>query len=136
VRELFLLDPDVVYLNHGSFGACPRTVFERYQALQLELECEPVAFIARMLPTLPPFDLPTQLQETDLSGLNSRQRKALEYVRQHGSITRAEYVNLFGVSERQASRDLTELVEGNILTRQGRTTSAQYTLPGKPDGMP
>ena len=52
MRELFLLDPDVVYLNHGSFGACPRTVFERYQAWQLELECEPVAFIARRLPEL------------------------------------------------------------------------------------
>jgi isopenicillin-N epimerase len=52
VRELFLLDPDVVYLNHGSFGACPRTVFERYQAWQLELEREPVAFIARRLSEL------------------------------------------------------------------------------------
>jgi isopenicillin-N epimerase len=52
MRELFLLDPDVVYLNHGSFGACRRTVFERYQAWQLELEREPVAFIARRLPEL------------------------------------------------------------------------------------
>ncbi|HEY8706288.1 MAG TPA: hypothetical protein VIL98_16165 [Gaiellaceae bacterium] len=39
--NLFLLDPDV---NHGSFGACPRPVFERYQAWQLELEREPVNF--------------------------------------------------------------------------------------------
>jgi isopenicillin-N epimerase len=45
LRELFLLDPDVVYLNHGSFGACPRPVFERYQAWQRELEREPVQFI-------------------------------------------------------------------------------------------
>jgi isopenicillin-N epimerase len=47
VRDLFLLDPDVVYLNHGSFGACPRPVFEEYQRLQLELEREPVDFLAR-----------------------------------------------------------------------------------------
>jgi isopenicillin-N epimerase len=46
VREHFLLDPDVVYLNHGSFGACPRPVFERYQAWQRELEREPTQFIA------------------------------------------------------------------------------------------
>ncbi len=49
LRELFLLDPDVVYLNHGSFGACPRPVFERYQAWQRELEREPVRFITRRL---------------------------------------------------------------------------------------
>jgi isopenicillin-N epimerase len=52
VRELFLLDPDVVYLNHGSFGACPRPVFERYQYWQRELEREPTQFIARRLPGL------------------------------------------------------------------------------------
>ena len=41
----FLLDPDVVFLNHGSFGACPRPVFEDYQRWQLELERQPVAFL-------------------------------------------------------------------------------------------
>ena len=45
MRELFLLDPDVVFLNHGSFGACPRPVFAEYQRLQLELEREPVEFL-------------------------------------------------------------------------------------------
>lgn len=47
LRRLFLLDPDVVYLNHGSFGACPRPVFEEYQRLQLELERQPVDFLSR-----------------------------------------------------------------------------------------
>lgn len=41
----FLLDPDVTFLNHGSYGACPRPVFERYQAWQIELERQPVAFL-------------------------------------------------------------------------------------------
>jgi isopenicillin-N epimerase len=49
VRDRFLLDPDVVYLNHGSFGACPRPVFERYQRWQRELEREPVQFIKSRL---------------------------------------------------------------------------------------
>ena len=41
----FLLDPDVTFLNHGSFGACPRVVFDRYQAWQVQLERQPVAFL-------------------------------------------------------------------------------------------
>ena len=49
-RDLFLLDPDVVYLNHGAFGACPRPVFETYQEWQRELEREPVDLFERRLP--------------------------------------------------------------------------------------
>ncbi len=41
----FLLRPDVTFLNHGSFGACPRPVFEAYQRWQLQLESQPVAFL-------------------------------------------------------------------------------------------
>lgn len=47
MRDLFLLDPDVVFLNHGSFGACPKPVFETYQAWQLELERQPVRYFQR-----------------------------------------------------------------------------------------
>jgi isopenicillin-N epimerase len=52
LRREFLLNPEIAFLNHGSFGACPRPVFERYQAWQLELEREPVDFLARRLPDL------------------------------------------------------------------------------------
>ena len=47
LRDLFLLRPDVVFLNHGSFGACPRPVFEAYQRWQRELERQPVEFLGR-----------------------------------------------------------------------------------------
>jgi isopenicillin-N epimerase len=47
LRAEFLLDPDMVFLNHGSFGACPRPVFERYQAWQRELELRPIEFLGR-----------------------------------------------------------------------------------------
>ena len=47
MRDAFLLDPDTVFLNHGSFGACPREVFARYQQWQLEMERNPVEFLGR-----------------------------------------------------------------------------------------
>ncbi len=47
LREQFLLDPDTVFLNHGSFGACPREVFEQHQRWQLEMERNPVQFLGR-----------------------------------------------------------------------------------------
>jgi isopenicillin-N epimerase len=45
IKPLFLLNPEIVFLNFGSFGACPRPIFEDYQKWQLELELEPVQFI-------------------------------------------------------------------------------------------
>jgi isopenicillin-N epimerase len=47
LRSQFLLNPEVTYLNHGAFGACPRPVFEAYQRWQLELERQPVEFLGR-----------------------------------------------------------------------------------------
>ncbi len=46
------LDPAVAFLNHGSFGACPRVVLERQQELRWEMECEPVDFLVRKLAPL------------------------------------------------------------------------------------
>jgi isopenicillin-N epimerase len=47
LRDQFLLDKSVTFLNHGSFGACPIPVFEEYQRWQRELERQPVEFIGR-----------------------------------------------------------------------------------------
>ena len=49
LRGLFLLEEDVVFLNHGSFGACPKPVFAAYQEWQLRLERQPVRFFVRDL---------------------------------------------------------------------------------------
>jgi isopenicillin-N epimerase len=52
LQSLFLLDPQVIYLNHGSFGATPRPVFESYQRWQRELELQPTEFLGRRAPEL------------------------------------------------------------------------------------
>jgi isopenicillin-N epimerase len=45
----YLLRPEIAFLNHGSFGACPRPVFETYQRWQRELAYQPVEFLGRRL---------------------------------------------------------------------------------------
>jgi isopenicillin-N epimerase len=52
LKDHFLLDPKIVFLNHGSYGATPKQVFEAYQNWQLRLERQPVLFLGRELPAL------------------------------------------------------------------------------------
>lgn len=47
MKSQFLHDPTITFLNQGSFGACPKLIFEEYQRFQLELETNPVHFIQK-----------------------------------------------------------------------------------------
>jgi isopenicillin-N epimerase len=52
LKKYFLLDPNIHFLNHGSFGATPKSVFREYQRWQLELERQPVEFLGRRITKL------------------------------------------------------------------------------------
>jgi isopenicillin-N epimerase len=49
LRTHWMLDPEITFLNHGSFGACPRVVLERQSELRAQLEREPVRFFVHEL---------------------------------------------------------------------------------------
>ena len=46
-RRLWTLTPDTVFLNHGSFGACPKAILDLQTRLRAEMEAEPVQFLWR-----------------------------------------------------------------------------------------
>jgi ATP-dependent DNA helicase RecG len=91
-------------------------------------------FIVRLFPTPPPFKSPDTLPPLDLSGLNERQRKAVEYVQHHGSITVPQYLTLVDIAERQARTDLRQLVERGILVLQGKGRATRY-VPAPESGL-
>ncbi len=47
LRDEFLLEPGLIFLNHGSFGACPIPVLQALQQWQRETERNPVALLGR-----------------------------------------------------------------------------------------
>ena len=52
LRSHFLLDERLCFLNHGSFGACPKGVLEAQTAWRAEMERDPIRFLVRRLPEL------------------------------------------------------------------------------------
>jgi isopenicillin-N epimerase len=50
-RRHWLLDPEVIFLNHGAFGACPRHVLEFQDEWRRRMERQPLQFLARELET-------------------------------------------------------------------------------------
>jgi ATP-dependent DNA helicase RecG len=81
--------------------------------------------VATIAPATDPFRALLERGE-----INERQHRGLEYAHAHGSIHRREYVQLTGVAERTALRDLADLVAKHLVQPSGgRGRSASYRLP-------
>ena len=52
MKEHWTIDPEVTFLNHGSFGACPESVLQVQAELRRRLERQPVQFMVRDLEAL------------------------------------------------------------------------------------
>jgi isopenicillin-N epimerase len=64
-RPLWHLAPDAIFLNHGSFGACPREVLAEQERLRLEMEAQPDRFLRALMPTA--ADTPLRKAVADLA---------------------------------------------------------------------
>jgi len=52
LRQHWTLDPNITFLNHGSFGATPRVILEKQNEYRAQMEREPVRFFVRELEPL------------------------------------------------------------------------------------
>jgi two-component system, NtrC family, response regulator len=62
------------------------------------------------------------------SGLRPRQMRAVEFIKNHGYVTNKYYAQLADISERQALRELNELVDSGMLHRIGKGRACKYVL--------
>lgn len=58
--------------------------------------------------------------------LNDRQKKAIEFLKEHKKITSKEYAELFKITERTARNDLKKLVDKNIIVQKGESKKTTY----------
>jgi two-component system, NtrC family, response regulator len=86
---------------------------------------------ARLGMPMPPLD---PGERNPHSGMRPRQLRAMEFIKSHGFITNKYYSQLSGISERQALRELNEMVDSGILTRTGKGRACRYVM--SPDGLP
>jgi ATP-dependent DNA helicase RecG len=62
----------------------------------------------------------------ELAGLNQRQRALLAYLREHESVSRIEYEQMFGVGTRTAKNDLQVLVAKGLIKKVGSARATRY----------
>jgi len=66
--------------------------------------------------------------ELPILDINERQKKALEYLQNKGTITRRKYLDITNVSTRTANNELKNLVEKGLIKRKGKGRAVHYIL--------
>jgi ATP-dependent DNA helicase RecG len=61
-------------------------------------------------------------------GLNKRQIKIMEYLKEHDSITTSQCQKMFNISDRQGRTDLSQLLKLDLITKEGTARSTRYKI--------
>ena len=77
---------------------------------------------------LHPAEVGALKEEIPLEGLNERQRKAVEYIKQHGYVTRKDYQRINDIGKVMAVRELNQLINRKILKKIGKGKTTQYVV--------
>lgn len=70
----------------------------------------------------------TKFSEELLSSFNERQRKAVEYIREHGEIDARVYSEIFHIDRTTAYRDLSDLMRKGVVYKKGKAKATRYLL--------
>ena len=68
------------------------------------------------------------IELSSIEKLNERQKKAIEYLKEHGKTTRRDYEKINKTTKRTSVRDLNELLKNSIIKTIGKGPSQYYTL--------
>ncbi len=99
---------------------------EPEQELEIELEPDPVEIpLPEESKRVEPISA-AQTGTAPIANLNSRQERLLQYLKEHGRITRKEFVDLTGASVPTAARDLKELVDRGMIKGIGPLAKGRY----------
>lgn len=120
---------DVKYLE--EFGNGIDRIYETIEKYPLKLQLPVwkdinVAVITTLFDST--YEKKKEVEKIDLSGLNERQKRALDYIREHGRVFKKEYAELFGVADMTAKRDLADLIEKGLVVRRGVGPMIHYEM--------
>jgi len=119
------------YVEEPGFGVRRMVeIMEQAGYRPPQFEARPYKFTVRLYNARTPRPDAVNPASEARSGLNARQRKALEHVQKHGSITIREFRTLFPQMRPDVlQQDLTALVEAGRLRKIGSRTNAYYIIP-------
>jgi isopenicillin-N epimerase len=121
--DRWLLDPEVTFLNHGSFGACPRALIAKQNEFREQMEREPVSFLWRKL------DEPLDAARNAVARLiNSDPRDVVFVTNATSAVNAVLRSHEFAVGDELLTTDHLYNACGNVLTEVARRAGGRVVV--------